>query len=66
MKTVIAEKMVARQGYQLLHWSDGDFTYWAVSDVNISDLQNFKEQFEGQTAPLIKRPLTPQGLTTYN
>src|SRR6266496_3659015 len=45
-----AQTMVARQGYHLLHWSDGDFTYWAVSDVNINDLQSFKQLFEQQTA----------------
>src|SRR5712675_1914513 len=38
-----AQTMVARQGYHLLHWSDGDFTYWAASDVALSDLQNFKQ-----------------------
>jgi anti-sigma factor RsiW len=45
-----AQTMVAREGYHLLHWSDGDFTYWAVSDVALSDLQNFKQLFEQQTA----------------
>jgi anti-sigma factor RsiW len=45
-----AQTIVARQGYHLLHWSDGDFAYWAVSDVNTGDLQNFKELFEQQTA----------------
>jgi anti-sigma factor RsiW len=35
---------VRRQGYQLLHWADSDFNYWAVSDVNINDLQAFKQQ----------------------
>ncbi len=44
------QELVTRQGYHLLHWIDGDFTYWAVSDVNASDLQNFKQLFEGQTA----------------
>ena len=44
-----APPMVAHQGYHLLHWSDGDFTYWAVSDVNIGDLDNFKQLFEQQT-----------------
>jgi mycothiol system anti-sigma-R factor len=43
------QKMVERQGYHLLHWVDGDFTCWAVSDVNTDDLQNFKQLFEGQT-----------------
>ena len=45
-----ARTMVEREGYHLVHWSDGDFTYWAVSDVNPSDLQNFKQLFEQQTA----------------
>jgi anti-sigma factor RsiW len=42
------QKAVTRQGYNLLQWVDGDFTYWAVSDVNSTDLQNFKQLFEGQ------------------
>jgi anti-sigma factor RsiW len=45
-----AQTMVEREGYHLVHWSDGDFTYWAVSDVTLSDLQNFKQLFEQQTA----------------
>ena len=44
------EKVIAREGYHLLHWVDGDFNYWAVSDVNVGDLQSFKQLFEGQTA----------------
>jgi anti-sigma factor RsiW len=38
-----------RQGYQLLHWADPDFNYWAVSDVSANDLQTFKQQFAAQT-----------------
>ena len=45
-----AQKVVAREGYHLLHWVDGDFNYWAVSDVNVGDLQSFKQQFELQTS----------------
>lgn len=41
---------MSRQGYQLLHWTDSDFNYWAVSDVNINDLQSFKQNFEAQTS----------------
>jgi anti-sigma factor (TIGR02949 family) len=41
-------KTITRQGYQLLHWADSDFTYWAVSDVNEKDLQTFKQLFEEQ------------------
>jgi len=49
-KDSTAQTMVEREGYHLVHWSDGDFTYWAVSDVNINDLQSFKQLFEQQTA----------------
>jgi mycothiol system anti-sigma-R factor len=45
-----AAKTITREGYQLLHWADSDFNYWAVSDVNISDLQLFEQQFETRTA----------------
>src|SRR5207253_10074031 len=41
-------KAMSRQGYQLLHWADSGFNYWAVSDVNAIDLQTFKLQFDGQ------------------
>jgi len=44
-----APKTITRQGYQLLHWADSDFNYWAVSDVNVNDIQLFKQQFEART-----------------
>jgi mycothiol system anti-sigma-R factor len=44
-----APKTMTRQGYQLLHWTDSDFNYWAVSDVNVDDLQSFRQQFETRT-----------------
>ena len=43
-------KPLSRQGYQLVHWHDSDFNYWAVSDVNEKDLQEFKQLFEKQIA----------------
>jgi mycothiol system anti-sigma-R factor len=46
-----ADKTISRQGYQLAHWIDGDFNYWAVSDVSESDLQLFKQAFEKQLPP---------------
>ena len=39
---------ITRQGYRLLNWIDADFNYWAVSDVSDTDLQTFKQLFEGQ------------------
>jgi mycothiol system anti-sigma-R factor len=44
----VADKTISHQGYQLVHWIDGDFNYWAVSDVSESDLQLFKQAFEKQ------------------
>jgi anti-sigma factor RsiW len=41
----------SRQGYQLLHWVDSNFNYWAVSDVNEKDLQEFRQLFEEQITP---------------
>jgi anti-sigma factor RsiW len=41
-------KAISHQGYHLLHWVEGDFNYWAVSDVNEGDLQNFQHLFEEQ------------------
>ena len=43
-----AQQTVTRQGYHLFHWTDKDFNYWAVSDVNKEDLQNFQHLFEKQ------------------
>src|SRR5437868_72285 len=41
-----ATKTITRQGYQLFHWKDSDFNYWAVSDINAKELQEFKQLFE--------------------
>jgi anti-sigma factor RsiW len=48
--TIGVTNTMSRQGYQLLHWVDSDFNYWAVSDVNANDLQTFKNKFEAQTS----------------
>jgi hypothetical protein len=33
--------MMTVQGYHVLHWSDGDLTYWAASDLNEAALREF-------------------------
>jgi mycothiol system anti-sigma-R factor len=45
------QKIVEREGYHLVHWADGDFTYWAVSDVSVGDLQTFQRSFGQQVPP---------------
>jgi hypothetical protein len=36
------------QGHQLFHRVDSNFNYWAVSDINEKELQEFKQLFEEQ------------------
>jgi anti-sigma factor RsiW len=33
------EVQVARQGYNLIHWTDSGMTYWVVSELNLSELK---------------------------
>src|SRR5437660_3973923 len=46
-----ATKAMTRQGYQLSHWIHSDLNYWAVSDINEKELQEFKQLFEEQIVP---------------
>lgn len=39
--TTTKENLLTRHGYNLLHWRQGGMEYWAVSDVNSNDLQEF-------------------------
>ena len=32
-----------RQGYNLIHWSKPGMTFWAVSDLNLNELQEFAQ-----------------------
>ena len=47
---------ITGQGYQLLHWVDSDFNYWAVSDVSDNDLQVFQARFPKAAAAPLMRP----------
>jgi mycothiol system anti-sigma-R factor len=37
------QKTIARHGYTILHWTRGGMTYWAVSDLNSSELNEFAQ-----------------------
>jgi anti-sigma factor RsiW len=43
------QQAVMRQGYNLLHWNQSGMTYWAVSDVNSAELQEFARLVQGQS-----------------
>jgi anti-sigma factor RsiW len=39
-----------RDGYNIMHWTEGGVTYWAVSDIGAGDLEDFVQKF--RTAPV--------------
>jgi len=34
-------RILTRQGYHAIHWTQGGFAYWAISDLNEQELQEF-------------------------
>jgi anti-sigma factor RsiW len=36
----------SRNGYNVIHWSHGSMTFWAVSDVSLPELAQFKDLYE--------------------
>jgi anti-sigma factor RsiW len=36
-------KMLTRQGYNVIRWTQAGMSFWLVSDVNLSELQQFAE-----------------------
>jgi len=43
-------RMVVRQGYNLIHWSRAGMVYWAVSDLNLNELQEFALALQSSAA----------------
>lgn len=41
-------RMAIRQGYNLIHWNRSGMDYWAVSDLNASELQEFANALQTQ------------------
>ena len=41
-------KMLARQGFNLVHWDKGGMAFWAVSDMNLAELQEFAQAIRDQ------------------
>ena len=46
----VETKTVSRQGYNLFHWTRSGMTYWAASDLNNAELQEFVQLVENQTS----------------
>jgi anti-sigma factor RsiW len=43
---------VSIHGYHVIHWTEGEMTFWAVSDLNEKELMEFVQDY-GAAAPLI-------------
>jgi anti-sigma factor RsiW len=39
-------KTLARQGFNLIHWNRSGMTFWAVSDLNVNELQEFVQDLQ--------------------
>ncbi len=46
---VTNEKASERQGYNVIRWSKAGMNYWAVSDLNLAELQQFVQLLQEQT-----------------
>lgn len=46
------ETIVTRQGYHLVHWQEAGMSYWAVSNLNPAELQEFVRAVRQQTSVL--------------
>lgn len=44
-----SNQMSVRQGYNLIHWTRAGMSYWAVSDLNLSELQTFAQALQNPT-----------------
>ncbi|MDQ6741113.1 MAG: anti-sigma factor [Actinomycetota bacterium] len=44
-----------QQGYHVFHWTAAGMAYWAVSDLNLGELQQFVQLVRGRAVP-VSRP----------
>lgn len=43
----IKKKVSVSRGYNLIHWTKGNRNYWAVSDINLTELDEFASKIQG-------------------
>jgi anti-sigma factor RsiW len=49
----VGTKTVSSQGYNLSHWTKSGMTYWASSDLNSAELQEFVQLVQKQPSPAL-------------
>jgi anti-sigma factor RsiW len=42
------ERASVRQGYNLIHWTNASMTFWAISDLNLAELQEFARDLQSR------------------
>lgn len=47
----VAAKAESRQGYNIFHWQQSRMTYWVVSDLDKTELEEFVQLVQNQTSP---------------
>lgn len=47
-----SERALVRQGYNLIQWTKSGMSYWAISDLNLAELQQFVQLLENDSATL--------------
>jgi anti-sigma factor RsiW len=47
----VSGKALVRQGYNLISWTNGGMNYWAISDLNLAELQQFVQLLQNERPP---------------
>jgi anti-sigma factor RsiW len=47
--SVLATRTDRRDGYSLVEWNRGDLEFWAVSDIDPTELRQFQQDFAARS-----------------
>ena len=36
----------SHQGYNMVHWKKGEMDYWAIADITVAELEQFRDLYE--------------------
>jgi anti-sigma factor RsiW len=44
--TALGVRSWSRQGYNMVHWNKGEMGYWAIADITVEELEQFRDLYE--------------------